>query len=337
MMSQRGVTLIEMLIVIGIIAVLIGLLLPVAGMVRERAHWLDAANRVELVRRALSAVEPEEGSAAIALMRRASLPGVTQTSYQRHHADPAQRDRLAAAEGAWLAYDLPWQLRFPLGRSAVGFTSTNPYQSTGPGTGSGGNWQFVKSTTYAGIPFTLAEMTSAFTPALLVAAGICPDADAYRQDRGPTRPWNDPWGQPLIIGLGLYQYGPITADARSRWPWTEVGTTGEQDLTSPAFAKQWSEVRTHYGVLRTLYLAVGAIGPEGPVGLASSLTDANIDACWQQILTLCNTADDGSELWRMAPSASPPVDALAHPPWQGLRQRKLGSKQSLLALPLVVE
>jgi len=329
-MKHRGFTLIEVLVVIAIIGVLIGLLLPLAGAVRERARWLDAANRVELVRRALTAVAAEDGSAALALMRAAGLPGVMQTSYQRHHADPAQRNRLAATEGDWLVYDEPWQLRFPLGRHALGFTSSMPYSTSG-------NWQFVKSTNYLGIPFTLAEMTARFTPDLLVGAGVCPDAATYRSDRNPTKPWNDPWGNPIVIGLGMYHYGPITAEARTRWPWTEVGTSGEQPLSSAAFAKQWAEARGYYGTLRHLYLGVGAIGPEGPTTFTAPVTDPDLEACWQQILSLCATAADGSALWRVAPALTPPVDALANPPWQGLRQHKVGTKQSLLALPLVVE
>jgi len=188
--------------------------------------------------------------------------------------------------------------------------------------------------------------TMAFSAALSVLAGIAPDVDRYASDRGRDRPWNDPWGNPLLIAFAFFQYGPANAATAARWPATQTppaggSYSGENPANTQAFTEQWKEVRRAYGTTQSVYLAFGAVGPrlpeDGSVTMATPLTTNVLEDLWYVVNTVCNQASDGSDLWCIHPDAAPAVDSFAKPPWQGLRRAKRSGVESILALPMTVK
>lgn len=336
---RRAFTLIEMLVVITIIMALMALLLPALAWARDQAHWVDCQNRVELIRQKLSTHAAVNGSIAAGLQRATAMPGAIRVDFQLNSANPDQRGIVTATEGAFLSYNQPWQLRFPLGEEAAAFWADTPYMWNSK-TGKHSNWDFVRLETKRGIDASLADFTTDYSASLAVAIGLAPDEAAYRDNRDPAKPWNDPWGNPLILALALFQYGPETVDSTTRWPWIDQWPSGknpgERAGGTMAFTEQWRRIQGHYGTTRRLYVSIAAVGTVDP-GVSGSWTDAHLQAAWSGVRGLCDTAGDGTDLWRVVPSASPPVNALVNPPWEGLRRAGSRSARSLIAAPLVVE
>lgn len=328
---RRGFTLIELLVVVAVIGVLAALLIPVAGMVRREARFLETSNRIENLRRALSTAGGSDQSQAAWVQDQCAVGGITGLSWGLNHPDPAQRGLLTVTGGAFLDYAEPWQLRFPLGRPAARFDQQDAYRWDSGHT----RWQLMKLREVEPVSFELATATARFSGELIAAAGIAPDADRYRSDRDPAAAWNDAWGNPLVIGLAIYQYGPQTTDSQTRWPWAHG--PGERPHPSDDFTAQWKKVAHHYGSTTQIYAAIGSVGPRPDPPLPATLDSGALETLWSQIETTCNRAEDGSVLWRVDPVATPAVNAVATPPWEGLRRGKDGRRRCLLALPIILE
>lgn len=337
---RRALTLIEILVVVAIILVILALLMPALAWVRDQARWVDCANRVELIRQKLVRHEAEGGSMAAMLQEAAGIPGAIDVDFQFNSPDPAQRGILTPTAGAFLTYDQPWQLRFPLGDSATGFWMDRPYRWD-PKTGKHSNWEFYRAETKRGLAAGLGDFTAVYSPGLAKAIGLVADEATWRSDRSPNQPWNDPWGNPLLLGIALSQYGPTTPEAQARWPWIEQWPSGkyrgEQPLGSPGFSDQWRSIQERHGTTRRLFIAIAAIGTGEPVPAPTAWDDAAVTAAWQGVLEVCDRDADGNPLWVVDPAATPPRNAVTDPPWQGLRRAGPRQRRSLLALPISVE
>nr|MDA3960544.1 type II secretion system protein [Planctomycetota bacterium] len=310
---KRGFSLIELLVAIGIIIVLAGLLIPVAGMVRRKARWVDCSNRIENLRRALLGAAGSEQSAANWVLRTTNS-GAHGLSWNLNSTDPLLRGTLGVTAGAFFTYQNPWELRFPLGRPSARFDQQNAYTYDNGHS----RWDLKLLTEAEPISFGLDDSSAQWTAALILGCEIAPSLAAVTTDRGPHQAWNDPWGNPLLIGTALYQYGPASTASGTRWPWAHG--PGERAYPSQDFTDQWKKVHAYYGTSAQAYLAIGAIGPKPDSATPSSMNAATYAAAWSAVLSRCNRADDGSQLWRVDPQATPAVDALATPPWDGLRQ-----------------
>lgn len=289
---RRAMTLIEVLVVITIIALLIGLLVPTTRFAMRAARASGTAQRINGVLAGLAGLSSTDGVAA-RIQREAGLGGVLAFDYPNGF--------LAPTQGTWLTYGAPHHLRFPYGQKRLQF------QGNGAG-----------ASELPPADFTLGQLSPAKSLELLVAAGIIPAGSraeaAYAENRSGDVAWNDRWGNPLVVGYALYQYGPATG-------------SGESAAGTKEFDNQWRTVLQRYGRTRSLLVAVGAGGPVLPAGfdgqlgtlLAASDRPATLAALWAHIDTVANRLDDGTTpRWRVDASAS--VNAAERAPWVGIRQ-----------------
>ncbi|MBA3683968.1 MAG: prepilin-type N-terminal cleavage/methylation domain-containing protein [Planctomycetes bacterium] len=149
------------------------------------------------------------------------------------------------------------------------------------------------------VPFDLGQTSPLRTIQLLREAGVIGlgEEGKYRTDRSPSRPWNDSWGNPLIIGYVLFQ--------PERCRRTKTG-----DLRRAYLLQACTQ---QYGFNRALYAAVGSAGPELHSSIKKTWTAAD-DAIalrdyWFQI-----RAGAAAHEWT--------EDSFGQtPPWVGVRRR----------------
>jgi prepilin-type N-terminal cleavage/methylation domain-containing protein len=170
------------------------------------------------------------------------------------------------------------------------------------------------------MPFDMGWMSPLATIQLLQVAGIVPPgiagANQYRTDRTPSQPWNDAWGNPLVVVYALFQperYSRVF-DSQNR-----------RDLLLRGALEAY-----HYN--RSVYLAVAAPGqhldtvdyPNISTNWASSQDGVVLSAYWKQVRSVC-----GAVNWNES--------AFTAPPWKDVQIGKLNSCLSLLTAPTEIK
>jgi prepilin-type N-terminal cleavage/methylation domain-containing protein len=167
-------------------------------------------------------------------------------------------------------------------------------------------------------PFDLGLLSPIKTVALLQAAGILEGDDssnqgpqAYRTLRDKSKPWNDHWGNPLVVSAALFQPERYRRDADE---------FNRRDL----FLKAAKDV---YGYNRSLYIAVGATGPTAASGLNGSWSIADDEQelvnRWNQIRDVCKAKEWTEEAW-------------VAPVWKDVRVTTRGAERCMLTAPLEI-
>jgi hypothetical protein len=170
---------------------------------------------------------------------------------------------------------------------------------------------------------TLDQLNHAKTLQLLVIAGILRPNDPMTpvnetlddyKDRGPKKPWNDGWGNPLVVAYGIFQPSDSLA----------LGVPG----TVANAGKQVQQALELFQYNRSIYLTIGAPGPfvQNSLDFSTLATaDTAITNIWTQVTNVCS-----ANTWTEA--------SFDHPPWQGVKRGKktIAGREykSLLSSPL---
>jgi len=161
---------------------------------------------------------------------------------------------------------------------------------------------------------SVADMSPIFTIGLLQVAEVLPagsaGVEAYRNDRDPDAPWNDPYGNPLVVGCFSF-LAPRTD-----------GYQVPRDRIYRAY-------RQTYGTGRAVSFAIGAAGRRLRTSMPSEWSDIDTDkstlrALWTQILDVTKASE-----WNET--------AFDDSPWNGLRAEDAGRERCYLSEPFSVE
>lgn len=313
--TRRGLTLIELLIVISIVLIIAALLIALMPRVKEDARMVQTGVRVANVSSELSKLGQSEGSMPFRLQQLAA--------HQAGDAEPGFGGLLTlgppdatglptVGTGAWGERGrshraFPWGKRFP-DPSATGTRLLGPEH------------------------FRLRDLSPFNTRKLLTIANLLPTrqsdpawaATQYMTNRGAGESWNDAWGHPLVVGAALYQPTWRTAAPPPGVPgwrddaWSAAGGAtpsvpfsayGPQ-METPAVPGDRSARKAlldHlklYQYNRSLYVSVAAVGPRARVddaklrsATASDWADSptapasgTLDELWAQANWVCQQA-----------------------------------------------
>ena len=125
---------------------------------------------------------------------------------------------------------------------------------------------------------TVADFSPLATMRLLKLAGIIENEEQYRKDRSPNKPWNDAWGNPLVIAAAAF-IAP-RHDLADPSNWSNIASDNfngdyfeKIDETDTPYHRQFhndlfggrdyfmKRSREYYQRSRKSYVVVGAIGP----------------------------------------------------------------------------
>lgn len=321
---RHGLTMMEILIVIAIISVLAGLLMPAIGYARLLARGTLTAQRCDDVLRAVGQLANESESASQVLHRALAangLPGIV--TFKRD----IRWGELFPASGDWIPIPYPpWCFAHPWGRIPTDLPGDAP--------------NALPTAPLERESHDLSDLTPLYTVPLLRAAGLIEDSDpvtAYRSNRASRMPWNDGWGRPLVVGLGMYHPRRNLALAIREQEKDQKKTAAVQRIRQDLFHKR---AQSTYGFTRAFYLSVGSIGTGPSTPLTNQLlTDANGDwdtpdtgilaELWRQIHEICNQDSDGNDLW----TSDGDRDPFSDPPWNGIKRGRVAGRYAFLSAP----
>lgn len=265
---KSAFTLIELLVVIAIITILSGLLMSGAFMMRTRAKMALTVQRISTVHSGLAHAASERELVAVLFAAPVDLdsdPGM----------GPA--NMLATPFGA----KTPNGTGVPIPATAVNLRNFNPARSL--------DLLFYAST-FSVYPDR--------RDAIATASNLATALTAYDNDRSAKQPWNDAWGQPLVVAYGVY----------------DAGTSATSDSA--------------FGYRRSITASVGSAGEKAA---GTGTATARLSAIWTQVNNACNMRNNvGLDRWQVTGS----TNAFTTPPWAGVEQQKdkpTGSRCSLSA------
>lgn len=345
-MTRRAFTLIELLVVITVILILVGLILVGIGMVREQARAAVVAQRSEEALRGLRDIGSGVGSGAYlihqTLAATGRLDGVIAFKEDRRFSE------YHPAIGDWIPTPYPDHcFQHPWGKVPTDYPEPAPTSFPPDGTE---------------LPIEakgLSDLTASFSAELMRLAEILPRDDpataqdealqAYLGDRRPDRPWNDPWGRPLVLAMGLYQPRENTALQTRHYILTGGGGGGLEKGGHLAIRQDLflDRAKEAYGFTRAIYLSAGSIGPKPDPAIASldlaaagadwtTLDTGLYDQLWAEINRVANT-EAGTEIWRTDGTATPPRNPFANPPWKGMHTGKTDGHKAFIAAPVEIQ
>jgi len=305
-MKRTGFTLIELLVVVTIIAVLAAMLMPVLSMIWRSARIMATSKRIEAISQGLGGMAIDGLTPAQVIHRQAlrqvlntlgTSTGVLDfgnsvktdlgdrgrnTTYERMPIDPVTQQAIITPDGNWFpatpGASFPFIIGFPWGRPTFGIaTAPTP------------------------VPLALNQFCPKATRELL-ALSLGTTSTGWFSDRSPRAPWNDVWGNPLVVAFAIYQ--PRKASA------------APFDTTLKAAQEM-------YRSTLSVYISVGSAGPRLDTPLTGDPV-ANTTALWNQITSRAN-----ANLWTEG--------SYVKPPWTGVRSVRQGGIISLLGAPLEIQ
>ncbi len=319
---------VELLVVIGVIGVLMSLLFAVLPLLRTKARETTTMQRMEQVLVVLSQVAQGGASATWEFQRKIPHFGGTESFVGRKpqgggawhltHPNPAAN---------WSDRSVPMVFAYPWGKTREYFGLEDWYRATLSLPQSDNKHKMSRSDQELWKQpesHNLSDLRTSASQGLLQAARVLNGDDAAAQteyaDRNPDEPWNDAWGQPLVLAHAVFQ-----PPEHQRGPF---GTTAASDEYLRAALQA-------YGYNRSTYVSVASAGR---TGLSTNPADmaARCEAVWQQANAVCNTDKAGQERWRVDAS----YNAMVNPPWVGVEltdHPDHGRARALLAAPIELQ
>jgi prepilin-type N-terminal cleavage/methylation domain-containing protein len=270
---RRGFTMVELLVVISIIAILSSLLMAGAFAVRTRAKVALTSTRLGAVHTGLAHAASERDLLAVLLSPPNNLAvGLPATALK----DTPFGDKPTAPSWA-VPQDV--NLRdFEPGRSLD---------------------LLFQASEFAAQP----DRRDAAATATARAAAL---AD-YENDRSPKQPWNDAWGQPLVVAYACYD-----------------STAGLSGLAADQAAAR-ADIAYHYQ--RSIYVSVGSGGAKAA---GSGTVAGRLPAIWTQVNDACNKKGSASDRFVVAGGGA--VNAFVNAPWEGVEMAKQKSTGTICTL-----
>ena len=294
-MRRTAFTLIELLVVIAIIGVLAALLMGAITRIRFQSRSLDTQHRIGAITQALTSISKDEQGAAFSIHRDVIFPGLNDgvVTFQVSTSGERGAGTRSPRIGTWIDPTKPHLFSFPWGAKG---------------------WDLTTGAEMAAQPRHLGQLTPTLTTALLRYVDLIPDEAAWLSNRGLKQAWNDAWGNPLVIGTGLYQ-PPANSAITSTTFGAALGTVVRADHHLRLAEQQFAYVRA-------CYFAVGAAGEQLQTPL-SGVAATDMANLWSQVTTVCH-ADQWSEA------------SFASAPWSGVRIERVSGAASFLSAPLEV-
>lgn len=182
---------------------------------------------------------------------------------------------------------------------------------------------------------SLADLSPRKTHGLFQAAGVFDrigvDPSSYYSDRSDSRPWNDAFGNPLVVAYGLFQ-PPGSGYVGAPYIGGHSGIDGKGVERIDGY--RVDRARQRYGYSRALYLSFAAPGPVLPRSLsadAGTEDDPDVwrDEIWPSIWTEVSITCDAHEWTGRTFTRGNGRDSWPN----GFRSRSRDGYQHLLAAP----
>ncbi len=312
---SRGFTLIELLVVVVIILLVAGLILAGSLLIQRSAWVLITTQRIEQITSNLGQLSVSEGGPAMNLLYgREIRPGM----FLGDRCDVAAPYKFRLWS-PWGQPDLFNRTGSDLPNEGATATVQRVRCWIDPATGPAAGQEPV-------------EFCVDFSAELSVLACLAAQTSSYQNDRSNSRPWNDHWGNPLAIGMLVYEprgapdgadfksYLALPAQAKLRQSLTRSPTKTYDVAVNPVQNERlWALSRDRLGYNRLIYLMVGASCTVRPA------IAGDPRSVWNAV---CKRFRDAGRLWD--------DQAQIKPLWKGVGDQRQGSDVVLLSAPTVL-